>query len=64
MEAAARHGLDAAVAGVSLREAASRAVGLATWGLEHGAACAGTLGSGALSLLANTRKLVRTATAP
>jgi glutamate--cysteine ligase len=64
MEAAARHGLDAEVAGVSLRAAASRAAGLATWGLEHGAACAGTLGSGALALLASMRELVRTATAP
>ena len=55
MEAAARGGLDATVAGVSLRDVASRTVGLAAWGLNNGAACAGKSGADALARLSDAR---------
>jgi len=64
MEAAARRGLGSAVAGVSLREAASRALGLAAWGLGNGAACAGAAGSDALARLAESRGLALATSAP
>lgn len=49
MEEAARHGLDGEAGGRSLRDLAARALGLAAWGLSHGAACAGA-GAGAAAL--------------
>lgn len=58
MEEAARHGLDGEAGGRSLRDLAARALGLAAWGLSHGAACAGgDAGTAALDRLARRAEL-------